>query len=160
MQPVHNSMPNRKDFMKLMLINPAFFDKDEFERRCSSFNDWVKGGNLYPLAFEPPLGLASIVGYLKSKGFDASLLDMQALLMNERELADKLHETRPDVVGITAMTSTFPAVLRASKITKSVLPDAKVVLGGAHPTIEPNLRLSLSLLLLRCETDYGSKVEN
>jgi len=127
--------------MKLMLINPAFFDKDEFERRCSSFNDWVKGGNLYPLAFEPPLGLASIVGYLKSKGFDASLLDMQALLMNERELADKLHETRPDVVGITAMKSTFPAALRASKITKSVLSDAKVVLGGAHPTIEPRATL-------------------
>jgi radical SAM superfamily enzyme YgiQ (UPF0313 family) len=134
-------MPNREDFMKLMMINPAFFDKNEFERRCSSLNDWVKGGNLYPLVFEPPLGLASIVGYLKSKGFDASLLDMQALLMNERELADKLHETRPDVVGITAMTSTFPAALRASKITKSVLPDAKVVLGGAHPTIEPRATL-------------------
>lgn len=127
--------------MKLLLINPAFFNKDEFEKRYNSFNDWIKGGNLYPLAFEPPLGIASIVAYLKSKGFDASLLDMQALLMDERELADKLLETRPDVVGITSMTTTFPAALRASKIAKNVLPDVKVVLGGVHPTIEPKITL-------------------
>lgn len=127
--------------MKLLLINPAFFNKDEFEKRYTSFNDWIKGGNLYPLAFEPPLGIASIAAYLKSKGFDASLLDMQALLMDERELADKLLEIRPDVVGITAMTTTFPSALRASKITKKVIPDAKVVLGGVHPTIEPGTTL-------------------
>lgn len=127
--------------MKLLLINPAFFNKDEFEKRYISFNDWIKGGNLYPLAFEPPLGIASIVAYLKSKGVDASLLDMQALLMNERELADKLLDIKPDVVGITAMTTTFPSALRAAKITKNVLPDAKVVLGGVHPTIEPRTTL-------------------
>lgn len=127
--------------MKLLLINPAFFNKDEFEKRYISFNDWIKGGNLYPLAFEPPLGIASIVAYLKSKGFDASLLDMQALLMDERELADKLLDIKPDVVGITAMTTTFPSALRAAKITKKVLPDAKVVLGGVHPTIEPGTTL-------------------
>ncbi len=127
--------------MKLLLINPAFFNKDEFKRRYTSFNDWIKGGNLYPLAFEPPLGIASIVAYLKSKGFDASLLDMQALLMDERELAEKLFETRPDIIGITAMTTTFPAALRTAKITKIALPDAKVVLGGVHPTIEPRTTL-------------------
>lgn len=127
--------------MKLLLINPAFFNKDEFEKRYISFNDWIKGGNLYPLAFEPPLGIASIVAYLKSKGFDASLLDMQALLMDERELADKLLDIKPDVVGITAMTTTFPSALRAAKITKKVLPGAKVVLGGVHPTIEPGTTL-------------------
>ncbi len=127
--------------MKLLLINPAFFNKDEFEKRYTSFNEWIKGGNLYPLAFEPPLGIASIAAYLKSKGFDASLLDMQALLMDERELADKLLKIKPDVIGITAMTTTFPSALRASKITKNVLPDAKVVLGGVHPTIEPRTTL-------------------
>ena len=127
--------------MKMLLINPAFFNKDEFEKRYISFNDWIKGGNLYPLAFEPPLGIASIVAYLNSKGFDASLLDMQALLMDERELADKLLDIKPDVVGITAMTTTFPSALRAAKITKKVLPDSKVVLGGVHPTIEPGTTL-------------------
>lgn len=127
--------------MKLLLINPAFFNKDEFKKRYVSFNDWIKGGNLYPLAFEPPLGIASIVAYLKSKGFDASLLDMQALLMDERELEEKLLETRPDIVGITAMTTTFPAALRAAKVTKNVLPYAKVLLGGVHPTIEPRTTL-------------------
>ncbi|NJD75466.1 MAG: B12-binding domain-containing radical SAM protein [Candidatus Methanoperedens sp.] len=127
--------------MKLLLINPAFFNKDEFKERYLSFNDWIKGGNLYPLAFEPPLGIASIVAYLKSKGFDASLLDMQAFLMDERELAEKLLETRPDVIGITAMTTTFPAALRAAKITKNILPRAKVALGGVHPTIEPRTTL-------------------
>ncbi len=127
--------------MKLLLINPAFFNKDEFEKRYLSFNDWIRGGNLYPLAFEPPLGIASITAYLKSKGFNASLLDMQALLMDERELTDRLLATRPDVVGITAMTTTFPAALRAAKITKNVLPGVKVVLGGVHPTIEPGTTL-------------------
>ncbi|PWB49679.1 MAG: B12-binding domain-containing radical SAM protein [Candidatus Methanoperedenaceae archaeon] len=127
--------------MKLLLINPAFFNKDEFEKRYTTFNDWIKGGNLYPLAFEPPLGIASIAAYLKSKGFDAELLDMQALLMDEHELANKLLEIRPDVVGITAMTTTFPSALRASKITRKALPDAKVVLGGVHPTIEPGTTL-------------------
>ena len=52
--------------MKVLLINPAFYDKSEFKNRYSDYIDWVKGGNLYVAPFEPPLGLAYLTAYLKT----------------------------------------------------------------------------------------------
>jgi radical SAM superfamily enzyme YgiQ (UPF0313 family) len=63
---------------------------------------------------------------------------MQGLLMDSKELSSRIAAYNPDLVGITAMTPTVPEALRVAGISKSVVPGAKVVLGGVHPTLDPS----------------------
>src|SRR6185369_17162475 len=123
--------------MKILLINPAFYDGNEFRNRFDDYIDWIKGGNLYVAPFEPPLGLAYLSAFLKERGFQVKLLDMQGLLMDSDELNRQIKEYAPDLVGITAMTPTLPEALKVAEISKQVAPEAKVVLGGVHPTLDP-----------------------
>lgn len=123
--------------MKTVLINPAFFDTSEFKNRYSDYLDWIKGGNLYIAPFEPPLGLSYLSAYLKKHGEDATTIDMQGLMMDTTELKKILSELKPELVGITSMTTTFPTALQTAKIAKEILPSAKVIFGGVHPTLDP-----------------------
>ena len=53
------------------------------------------------------------------------------------ELRPVLRDVRPDVVGITALTASYPSALRVAEIVKAEMPDTKVVIGGPHPTAQP-----------------------
>src|ERR1039457_4698059 len=123
--------------MKILLINPAFYDGKEFSNRFDDYIDWIKGGNLYVAPFEPPLGLAFLSAYLKERGHEVNLLDMQGLLMDSAELARQVAAHAPDIIGITAMTPTIPEALLVAKLSRETAPEAKVVLGGVHPTLDP-----------------------
>ncbi|MDR2789336.1 MAG: cobalamin-dependent protein, partial [Candidatus Accumulibacter sp.] len=124
--------------MKIVLVHPAFFDNNEFRNRYKDYVDWIRGGNLYVAPFEPPLGLAYLAAHAKRQGHDVTLLDMQALMMDGEALSKRLFEERPDIVGITAMTPTLPEALRVAKLARGALPNAKTVLGGVHPTLDPD----------------------
>jgi radical SAM superfamily enzyme YgiQ (UPF0313 family) len=128
--------------LKILLINPAFYDKSEFKNRYDDYLDWVKGGNLYVAPFEPPLGLAYLTAYLKQKGEQVELIDMQGSMMDSVELENLLENTEAGLVGISSMTPTFPAALKVARIVRKKLPNAKIVLGGVHPTLDPEGTLS------------------
>lgn len=123
--------------MKILLVNPAFYDGNEFRNRFDDYIDWIRGGNLYVAPFEPPIGLAFLSSYLKKAGHEVALLDMQGLLMDSVELSKRIAEERPGIVGITAMTPTIPEALQVAEISKQALPEALTVLGGVHPTLAP-----------------------
>lgn len=128
--------------MKTLLINPAFYDKSEFKNRYSDYLDWVKGGNLYIAPFEPPLGLAYLTAYLKKQGESVELIDMQGLMMDSVELVKRIEDSKADLVGITSMTTTFPAAIKVARIVREKSPKSKIILGGVHPTIDPEGVLS------------------
>ena len=123
--------------MKILLINPAFYDGKEFRNRFDDYIDWIKGGNLYVAPFEPPIGLAFLTACLKERGHEVTLLDMQGLVMDSEELVKRIAANVPDLIGITAMTPTVPEALRVAELARLVAPQAKVVLGGVHPTLDP-----------------------
>lgn len=52
-----------------------------------------------------------------------------------KEIEEKIRSFRPDIVGITTMTTKFPMASRIAKITKSIGPEIKVVIGGHHSSI-------------------------
>ncbi len=124
--------------MKIVLVNPAFFDGQQFRNRFAEYLRWIEGGNLYVAPFEPPLGLASLAASLKAAGHEVTLLDMQGSLMDTPELERRLAAERPDLVGITAMTPTLPEALRVARVARAVSPGARIVLGGVHPTLDPD----------------------
>ncbi len=114
--------------MKVLLVNPptehmiqtplpAFVEED---RGCS-----------------PPLGLLYIASSLRGEGHDVEVIDSQAEKLDYAKLAFRVEGAEPDVVGITAMSFTLIDALNTAKIAKEHCPQAKVVLGGPHPTIYP-----------------------
>jgi radical SAM superfamily enzyme YgiQ (UPF0313 family) len=52
------------------------------------------------------------------------------------EFRKVLRDTQPDVVGITALTASYPSALLAAEIVKAEMPATKVVMGGPHPTVQ------------------------
>jgi len=123
--------------MKILLINPAFYDGNDFKNRFEDYIDWIKGGNLYVAPFEPPLGLAYLSAFLKERGFEVRLLDMQGLLMDSTELVRNIEAYGPDLIGITAMTPTVPEALQVAELARATAPGASIVMGGVHPTLDP-----------------------
>jgi radical SAM superfamily enzyme YgiQ (UPF0313 family) len=123
--------------LHLVLVNPAFFDGSEFRNRFEAYVDWIKAGNLYVAPFEPPLGLAYLTAVLRGSGHRVTLLDMQGSMMDAEALATQLADLLPDLVGVTAMTTTLPDAVKVADTARQVVPHAKVVLGGVHPTLDP-----------------------
>ena len=122
---------------RLALVNPAFFDGTEFKNRFEAYLEWIKGGNLYVAPFEPPLGLAYLAAALKAGGHDVSIIDMQGSVMDAEALKATLAALQPDLVGVTAMTTTLPEALKVADAAKAVSSTVQVVLGGVHPTLDP-----------------------
>jgi len=52
-----------------------------------------------------------------------------------QEVAAQVRDFRPDMVGITAMTTKYPTASRIAGIVKAVNPDIRIVIGGHHPSI-------------------------
>ncbi len=81
----------------------------------------------------PPLGLLYLAGTLLRHGGEVRLVD--ACVKGREAVAAALEEFRPDIVAITALTPGRHKALDLARLAKAILPDALVVLGGAHPTI-------------------------
>jgi len=58
-------------------------------------------------------------------------------MMDTAELKKNLLELKPELLGVTSMTTTFPVALKTARLAKEILPNAKVILGGVHPTLDP-----------------------
>lgn len=78
----------------------------------------------------PPFGLLCVATYLKEKGKEAELLDMNAEDVDYEELSRIIEEKKPDIVGVpSSMTCFIPDSYRVCKIAKSV--NSKIItLGG------------------------------
>ncbi len=101
---------------------------------------------MYFHPFEPPLGLAALVAYLAPKGYSCELVDMPAEGLDDRYLGEQLCGSAPRLIGITAMTPTLRRALEIAALSKSVLPEVPVVLGGVDPTVRPEIALSASAI--------------
>jgi anaerobic magnesium-protoporphyrin IX monomethyl ester cyclase len=83
----------------------------------------------------PPAWVAYLAGHLKDAGFtDIHFIDAMTNDLSDEDLAARLKELKPDVVGSTAITPSIYKAERVLEIAKEVLPDALRVLGGIHAT--------------------------
>ena len=53
------------------------------------------------------------------------------------EVRDKIASFAPDIIGITMLTANYKAAQNIAKISKALDSNLKVVVGGAHPTLDP-----------------------
>jgi len=89
----------------------------------------------------PPMGLAYIAGHLRANGVQVQVLDFAALRSNESMERKLIAESKADMVAMAATTNTVMLAYDLAKMSKEILPDAKVIVGGPHPTMEPKRTL-------------------
>ena len=105
-----------------------------------------------------PLGIAYIAGVLEREGYPVEILDALAVApyqrqkladgryrvgLTEEQIADRIQELAPDIVGIACMFSAYaPDSHRIARCIKQVCPDVITVFGGAHTSVAPDMVLS------------------
>ncbi|MBP7652112.1 radical SAM protein [Candidatus Dependentiae bacterium] len=151
-----------KSKYKILLINPGF----EFE-----------SGNFYLME---PIGLLYISSYLKKKlsdSVDVNIIDAVSETgvkkkinhyqygLTIHEIADKVNEINPDMVGLTNMFSMRKSeMFRLAEIIKKKNKEIKITVGGIYPTIFPELTLKSEyidyLIIGEGEESFAQLIKN
>ena len=91
----------------------------------------------------PPLGLLYIAAALRQR-LRAEVRVLDALLESEplKALASHLRSFCPDIVGISALTAEAFLAHKAAATVKKVASSIPVIMGGPHPSSDPEIVLS------------------
>jgi anaerobic magnesium-protoporphyrin IX monomethyl ester cyclase len=81
-----------------------------------------------------PLGLASLAGSLRLRGFDPCIYDAMSRRHDLALIRATIARLQPDVVATTACTATLSAATDVLRAAKEALPFVTTVIGGVHPT--------------------------
>jgi anaerobic magnesium-protoporphyrin IX monomethyl ester cyclase len=106
----------------------------------------------------PPLGIAYIASVLREHGHNVKVLDMVPSDIKYNNLDRCLVPDPPDLIGLIASTPTIKYANRCADIIRTVIPEAKIVFGGPHPTLLPEETLEQSPnvdYILRGECEYS-----
>jgi len=125
--PIASSAPRSReigDGHVVVLVNPAWtFHK----------------GNIGALPdLYPPPGLGCIAAVLRRDGFLVNVIDMPIRRMKEdsdAELLEMISDLRPAIIGFTAVSMTYPTVVRQANLVRSKLPGVPIIVGGVHVTL-------------------------
>jgi anaerobic magnesium-protoporphyrin IX monomethyl ester cyclase len=83
-----------------------------------------------------PLGIMAIASAVRLEDCDdIHILDMKAERWNAEQVAARLVELAPDVVGLSAMTYEAGCLHEVAKLVRERLPQAAIVAGGPHPSV-------------------------
>ncbi|MCP4672025.1 MAG: radical SAM protein, partial [Desulfobacula sp.] len=106
---------------KILLVHPLGYKSDKASKDISRIAN-----------ITPPLGIASICAYLLQRKINCDIIDCYAHPDADTKIIRYLEMDKPDFIGFSCSTSTFNDGLRLAQVAKSILPDIKVVFGGAH----------------------------
>lgn len=82
----------------------------------------------------PPIGLACLAATIRTHGLPVAVCDLNFAAPGT--LGGIVQELEPALIGISCMSSNFPAGLSVAHEVRT-LTDSPIVMGGVHPTIEP-----------------------
>lgn len=106
--------------MRIILVNPS---------QSESY-----GGFGAPVYL--PLGLAYIGAVLERNGHKVQIINIDTDELNTEDLRKKFAIEKPELVGISVLTSSYKRAVRLAKLVKESSP-SYIVLGGIHPTVLP-----------------------
>ncbi len=109
--------------MKILLINPFG-------------SNWVEGRKDHtPTAIRmAPVGILSIAAYLLQANQEVKVYDCQNLptKINHEKVLTCVNTFKPDIVGFTAVTSSFMNAYFLAEAIKLQAPQTRIVFGGVH----------------------------
>jgi radical SAM superfamily enzyme YgiQ (UPF0313 family) len=90
-----------------------------------------------------PISLGNIGAVLQASGHEVEVISLGSnSLFSANGLAEFLQQYRPRLVGFGAYQRNMPHVRALAQLTKRVLPECRVVLGGPQATFMPDAGLS------------------
>ena len=96
-----------------------------------------RNDELANINFLPPLGVMSLSTVMEMNGYNVEIIDQSVDYFTSSELIKKIKEFSPVFVGISAYTESIDESLRLCKYIKSKCSDTIIVLGGPHPSVDP-----------------------
>ncbi|MBM3285221.1 MAG: B12-binding domain-containing radical SAM protein, partial [Candidatus Aminicenantes bacterium] len=90
---------------------------------------WSRGTSM------PPLGILSIAAVLEKEGIAVEIVPADVLKLSWRDIKRKIHEDRPDIVGVTSTTENRFQSFRLVKLAKEAHPEGLTVMGGPHASM-------------------------
>ncbi len=84
-----------------------------------------------------PFGISFIATILKQAGHTVKLVVITPTTVLEEKLQTLIDDFKPDLFCLTAVSSQIPIIKRVGTIIRSIDPSVFIVLGGAHPTLNP-----------------------
>ena len=101
--------------MNLLLVNPRYNGRSEI----------------------PPLGLECLAAPLLAEGMEVSILDLDICSGDEGDntLSGMILRLQPQILGMTAMSHSFPSARRICSTAKKLNQTILTVMGGIHATV-------------------------
>ena len=81
------------------------------------------------------LGVLKIAAVLEREGVPVEVLDLSGIENDEEALLFHAKKTEAKVFGFTATTPQMPSAARLASAVRRVRPEARLVIGGPHPTL-------------------------
>jgi radical SAM superfamily enzyme YgiQ (UPF0313 family) len=106
--------------VRVLLINPRATYANEIAQKCY-----------------PPLNLLYLGRALLDAGQAVTVLDANALALPDEQILEKVRAAAPTLIGIPLYTEIMSSVHALAAKLHLALPDAKIVLGGAHASALP-----------------------
>ena len=87
----------------------------------------------------PPLGLLYVLSYAEKNttGHEFFFIDCCAEKIDHNDLAKKIEEIQPDIIGMTSFTISLVDIRMAAETAKKICPDVHICLGGHHSIAYP-----------------------
>jgi anaerobic magnesium-protoporphyrin IX monomethyl ester cyclase len=85
----------------------------------------------------PPLNLLYLAAAVRADDHKVKIIDDNLAALGPERTADSVARQRPEIVGITAATSTVRSAFRYVAMVRERLPDAMLLIGGPHTTFLP-----------------------
>jgi len=99
-------------------------------------SNWIEGREDKVLLANrsAPTGILSIAAFLMKKGIEVEILNCTGpvKLTGTEETIRRVRAFRPELIGFTSTTSSFPDAYRHAEEIRGLFPDIRIVFGGVH----------------------------
>jgi len=85
----------------------------------------------------PPLNLMYLASSLEEESYSVKIIDDDLLQKGYENVSKQAEKLNPQLVGVTATTSTIKSALKYLELIKNILPESLTVIGGPHTTFMP-----------------------
>ncbi len=85
----------------------------------------------------PPMNLMYLASSLENESYSVKIIDDNLLEKGHKAVSQLVEKLNPQIVAVTATTSTIKSALKYLEPVKNILPNSLTVIGGPHATFLP-----------------------
>ena len=89
----------------------------------------------------PRIGIAYLAAYLRKNEIRVKILDCKSLDLNHQDVAVKIREYNPDIIGLGPFTEEINEARKVCQTAKSINPNVITIFGGPHASALPQRTL-------------------